>query len=150
MGYRSDVAYTIRFVIQKSDEENLEFNQQKCKDSFFTFIAEAKTNEDTLNCFNEQEFLNAKEKYNQGFYLDEEDLTIKFCAWSVKWYPDYLDVKCHDALIKLAQEWAVDNEYIGGVFVRIGEEPDDNEEFTFGNGDFDWLHMSRQVVGDWL
>ena len=37
MGYRSDVAYTIRF-----NSEDDELNKQ----SFFTFLAEAKTKED--------------------------------------------------------------------------------------------------------
>ena len=46
MGYRSDVAYTIRFV-SDHDENN--------KQSFYTFIAEAKAKAATAPCFSEEQ-----------------------------------------------------------------------------------------------
>ena len=45
MGYRSEVAYTIRFT---SDDE-------RAKQSFFTFLAEAKARAATAGCFTEEQ-----------------------------------------------------------------------------------------------
>ena len=151
MGYRSAVAYTIRFVppfrgnqdVIPSEEEDM----ANCKDSFYTFLADAKANTDTALCFNEEEPINVKDG-KEGFFVDEEKLEIRFLAWHVKWYPDYPDVQCHDALFSLASEWANDNDYIGGASVRIGEEIDDNDTSYFGTGDNEWLEISRHICMD--
>lgn len=154
MGYRSDVAYTIRFVprhVLHLDAENLneEEDAKKAKESFYTFLAEAKANEDTANCFNEEEPINQCEG-KEGFRVDEEKCTINFFAQGVKWYPDYTDVKCHNALISLARDWEEENRYIGVVFAIVGEDLEDIEEYTIGQGDFDWLSIERRVTGDFL
>ena len=68
-------------------------------------------------------------------------------------------MKCHMSLLQLAQDWAenVDeengdtkgNKHIGGIFVRIGEETDDITEEFFGEYDWDWLRVHREVHFDW-
>lgn len=130
MGYRSDVAYTIRFV-SDHDEKN--------KQSFYTFLAEAKSKAATAPCFNEVE-------------VDEVRLRINFSADDVKWYPSYPDVACHEALLDLADEWANDesnNSEIAYRFVRIGEEPEDIESKTNGDASWDWVNVHRAIERDW-
>ena len=137
MGYRSDVAYTIRFV--HDDNTN---NKQ----SFYTFIAEAKANAATAMCFSEEERQWAE------FEVDEAKFRINFHADDVKWYESYPDVQCHEALIALAREWDEDEDNNSGIayaFVRIGEENDDIEEKSGGDWDYDWVRVERSISRDW-
>jgi hypothetical protein len=140
MGYRSTVAYTIRFVAPNDNEDTLE----KCKGTFFTFLAEAKANEATAGAFSEDDALE----------VDEQKMEFRFFADSVKWYESYPDVMCHEALMNLSKEWADDgdcsNPYIGGAFARIGEEMEDVIEECWGEGDYDWISVSRSMHCDWL
>ena len=135
MGYRSDVAYTIRFN-SDHDENN--------KQSFFTFLAEAKARAATAACFLEREWVE--------FVVDEARFRINFAADGVKWYESYEDVKCHEALIDLASEWASDADNhsgIGYMFVRVGEENDDVEQKYGGVCDYGWLDVHRSISRDW-
>ena len=135
MGYRSDVAYTIRFN-SDHDENN--------KQSFFTFLAEAKAKAATAACFLEREWVE--------FVVDEARFRINFAADGVKWYESYVDVQCHMALLDLAAEWANDednNSGIGFMFVRIGEENDDVEQKYGGEYDHGWLDVHRSISRDW-
>lgn len=143
MGYRSDVAYTIRFVVNKLDMTGED--KAKAKESFYTFIAEAKSNAETSLCFSEHEL--------EYLNIDEENLELNFYASYVKWYEEYDGVKCHEALMDLAESWAdsegTDNEYIGCVFARAGESTDDVIEECTGTGDYAWLNISRSIYCDW-
>ena len=134
MGYRSYVAYTIRFT-SDHDEKN--------KQSFFTFLAEAKSKAATAACFNEPDW--------SEFVVDEKRFRINFAADYVKWYESYPDVACHEALISLAKEWAdeSDNPEIGYRFVRIGEDADDIEQKEGGDADWDWVQVERTIRRDW-
>lgn len=141
MGYRSQVAYTIRFVYHKHpDRDDIE-DKKKAEESFYTFIAEAKANEDTALCFSDQE--------SEVFKVLEDKLEIRFFADSVKWYESYSDVKCHEALMSLSKAWADDNEYIAGAFARVGEETDDITEEVWGQGDWGWVEVNRSISVDW-
>jgi hypothetical protein len=132
MGYRSDVAYTIRFSGANDD---------KARQSFYTFLAEAKANEDTAGCFTEED---------EAFQVVESAWTINFHAEYVKWNESFNDVSCHEALLKLAMGWVDDeNECIGYFFARIGEEINDIEETFGGNWESDWVVISRQIAVDW-
>jgi len=146
MGYRSAVAYTIRFVCNQLDASDED--RTKCKDSFYTFLAEAKDTPETALCFGELEPVNMKDRNGEGFYVNEEEMQINFHAWHVKWYNGYKDVDCHEALFSLANDWVDDNDYIGGVKVRIGEELDDNESDVIGTGDNEWLDIGRSIIRD--
>jgi hypothetical protein len=147
MGYRSMVAYTIRFtplisVDAESDRlitdspTDEEVNQ--CKASFYTFLAEAKSK--FSGCFTE-EF---------GVKVDEFNFALNFFADHVKWYEDYEDVKAHNALQDLSKSWADENKHIGGIFMRIGEEMDDIVEEAWGEHDWEWLNIRREIVADWM
>jgi hypothetical protein len=131
MGYRSDVAYTIRF---NSDDDELN------KQSFYTFLAEAKTKEDYVLAL-----------VDITMHIDEVRYRFDFSASDVKWYEGYPDVDSHMKLLNLADDW-IDGEAqpcIGYVFMRIGENPTDIEELYSGKNEWDWIQVSRQLVLDW-
>jgi len=164
MGYRSDVAYTIRF---HPNSGNL----------FHTFLAEAKVNPDTAPCFAEL----VTEKFTYGHptiipnveglrIVDEGDKKqINFHTWGVKWYPSYEGVQCHEALLKMAKEYIDDDENyvdavthslsgtpipykvckLGYIYTVIGENLEDIHEDAQGEYDSDWLCVSRTVHFDW-
>jgi hypothetical protein len=139
MGYRSTVAYTIRFIGKHSpDTDDIE-EERKAKASFYTFIAEAKAKETTAGAF-----------LDEDLKVDEEKLAIYFFAGDVKWYEDYPDVRCHECLMGLAREWANENDCIGGAFARVGEELDDNIEEVWGEGEYEWVGIHRTVYADWM
>ena len=141
MGYRSDVAYTIRFT----DEA-----------SYRLFIAEAKA-KDLGGCF----------KNDTAYYdeaeCDDERWCINFRANGLKWYESFADVAMHEKLIALAEDWCVTAEHkagaegevldatyrLGYIFIRIGEDSDDIQERCGGDYEWDWLQVSRQIVSDW-
>jgi hypothetical protein len=148
MGYRSTVAYTIRFVPIVKEHEGIDYETaiEKAKASFYTFLAEAKSKEDTALCFSAEE--------SDYFKVNEDDLQICFFVENVKWYDDYPEVKCHEALMDLSREWADDgdcsNPCIGGAFARVGEEMDDNTNDVWGQADYDWVGINRSVYADWV
>jgi hypothetical protein len=143
MGYRSDVAYTIRFTTEEA---------------YRLFIAEAKV-KDLGKCFsNDDSFWDEAE-------CDDMRWRINFSAQNVKWYEDYPDVKMHVALIALAEDWiqsdlhqqikdgvegvGEETHRLGYVYSRIGEDTDDIEENAGGEYDWSWISVSRQIITDW-
>jgi hypothetical protein len=143
MGYRSTVAYTIRFIPRLSEIQTTDDEIEKAKSSFYTFLAQAKANEDTGGAF-----------LDEDLKVDEDNLALYFYAGHVKWYESYEDVKCHEALLELSKEWADDGDssspYIGGAFARIGEEIEDMVEECWGQGDYDWIAIHRTMHCDWM
>lgn len=133
MGYRSDVAYTIRFT-DDHDTNNVQ--------SFYTFLAEAKTKPQCAIALSE-------------VVIDEKRQRFTFSATNVKWYDSYPDVMSHHALLELAGDWAAQvfegklNCRIGSVFVRIGENLDDIEEQCHGDFGYDWIQTERKIHTDW-
>jgi hypothetical protein len=113
------------------------------KQSFYTFLAEAKANAATALCFGEQGWAE--------FQIDEANFRINFFAEGVKWYESYADVQCHEALLSLANEWDEDEDnhaHIAYQFVRIGEESDDVEDKRSESAD-DWIYLERSISRDW-
>ena len=139
MGYRSTVAYTIRFEIPSYNKPEEKEDPEDAKRSFYTFLAEAKANEDTALCFTDTEC----------FEVDEENLQFRFFSEEVKWYESYPDVACHEALISLSKSWVDDNNFIGGAFARVGEDTNDNIEEVWGQGEYGWVGINRSVYADW-
>lgn len=133
MGYRSDVAYTIRFV----DDHDTNNHQ-----SFFTFLMEAKADPRCAIALSEVS-------------IDEGRQEINFSVSSVKWYESYADVDSHTVLFDQARAW-VDQVRegtlhckIGAIFSRVGESTDDIEEIAIGDYDWEWIQISRQIITDW-
>jgi len=131
MGYRSNVAYTIRFT---SDDDRL--NEQ----TFYTFIAEAKSKDSCRAALEQCE-------------IDEQKLQINYYVEDTKWYDSDPHVQGHEQLLELASD-AIEtyedmNECIGYVFTRAGDNDDDNEWKAQGKYDVDWLWIRREIVKDW-
>lgn len=146
MGYRSDVAYSIRFTPNKGDEPS-----DVGRGAFLIFLEQVMNDEDCQLCFIEERDLDYPK---EGLFIDKEKCTINFFSSSVKWYEDYPDVKCHEALIQTARDWLAEEnpnaEHLGYAFARIGEDIEDNTEDIGGNADYDWISISRQMNCDWL
>ena len=139
MGYRSDVAYTIRF---------------KKPEHFALFIAEAKSKDYGAPALAE-------------CAVDHTKLQINFYAEGVKWYESYNDVQWHEELLQQARDWCETDEHnhtrqtgdttymeigaykLGWILTRVGENTDDITEDCGGEYDWDWVRVSRQVVVDW-
>lgn len=142
MGYRSDVAYTIRF---------------KKEEDYHLFILEAKAN---------PEIAGAVDECN----CNKEKMRIDFQASSVKWYESYPDVQMHEKLIDQADEWCKEDDNspltqgegftangftfeardyrLGFVFLRIGEDTEDVARREGGFAPYEWLYVSRTIEGD--
>ena len=133
MGYRSDVAYTIRFV-DDHDTNNAQ--------SFYTFLGEARANPQCAIALAE-------------VVIDTKHQMFYFSARDVKWYESYPDVISHTALFAQAQSWAEQMTQekiycrIGAVFTRIGEDVTDTEEIAVGTYDWEWIRINREIITDW-
>ena len=139
MGYRSDVAYTIRF---------------KEVGKMVMFMTEAKSK--------------GLQPALDECKIHEDKLQINFHAEGVKWYESYPDVQAHQNLMQLARDWCHGNRLefaeqegeipmdlnnihsLGFAYACVGEDSNDNEEEIDGFGDWEWLRVSREIVGDWL
>lgn len=142
MGYRSDVAYTIRFNTEQA---------------YRLFILEAKA-KDLGSCFSDDD-----SPYDEA-ECDDKRWRINFHAQATKWYPSYPSVAMHEKLLALADEWIDSDAHmnikdggsghdayrLGYIYVRVGEDTNDVEERSGGDPDWEWLNVSRQIVGDWL
>ena len=137
MGYRSTIAYTIRF---------------KEVGKMVIFMTEAKSK-------GLQQALDECE-------INEDKFQINFYAENVKWYDSYPDVIVHQNLMQLARDWCDGEDHVhvkdGGVqyegtpyslgFARaiVGEEINDIVEEIYGFADWEWVCVSRSIVADWL
>ena len=79
---------------------------------------------------------------------DEKDIgwnyhTFAFRVDDVKWYPDYPEVQALEKVWEIAQKV----HGLSGVYLRVGENPDDTKEIVFGE-DPPWqdAFISRQIV----
>ena len=136
MGYRSLVAYTIRFVGDHDTQ-----NEQ----SFSTFLAEAKSKIPAL-------WAGGKDSINEWLEINMEKWQFNFYTpYDIKWYPDYKEVKAHMALWDLAREFSEDSEcFVVGQYIEIGENEDDVTKKEFGEPEEDYISLSRQIICDWV
>lgn len=118
MGYRSDVAYVIKF----KDKESLEAFKVS------TLFEDKDMREAMADC-----------------ETVEKDDVIRYTVESVKWYPDYPEVKAHHRLI----EAACDEPFNANArMIRIGEELDDIECEDWGDDDWcpwDYIEVIRSL-----
>jgi len=135
MGYRSLVAYTIRFV---GDDD------KRSEQSFSTFLAEAKSKIPAL-------WIGEKDSINEWLTIDMTKLQFNFhTPYDIKWYPNYADVKAHLDLWELAREFHEDNETIVGQYIETGENDDDITKKEFGDLEEDYISLTREISCDWL
>ena len=136
MGYRSLVAYTIRFV---GDDD------KRSEQSFSIFLAEVKSKIPSLWVSNEEHTI------HEWLEINMVDWQFNFYTpHDIKWYPDYAEVKAHMALWDLAREFHEDNETIVGQYIEIGENADDITKKEFGDLEEDYISLSRKISCDWL
>ena len=146
MGYRSEVGYAIRFNkdIEWTDHATDEDKKLTGADIFNTFLTEAKSNDDTKLCFDENE---------SPLEIDKERLLFKFYVDDWKWYDDYEEVQCHERLLELAEEYidaqnnnqAMRNLTISWGFIRIGEETEDIDTKYGGDDGYSLLYPLRSI-----
>ena len=146
MGYRSDVAYTVRFTPNDNT-----IKQEELKGSFEVFLAQVMNDPETAQAFNDVGY----DGYPmEGLRIDRERCAINYFVTSVKWYDDYEDVKCHEAILQTARDWIAEenihSKHLGYAFARVGEDMEDNVEDIGGNAEYDWVGVTRQVICDWV
>lgn len=120
MGYRSEVAYVIRF---------------ESKEVMDTFIGVqlVKKDKHTTDALKELEI------------VEGGDPLIFFHVDDVKWYESYPDVKAHMDLI----DDAVKNYEADVLFLRCGEDADDIQEEAYGMGGvdlYDYISVNRPSI----
>jgi len=106
MGYRSDVVYGILCNTPERKKE---------------FVAMCKLN---------SQFKMALEEL-EDVYTDTPYIWGQFNF--VKWYSDYDDVACHEALLKHIEDDEVPG--VSARLVRVGEEEDDVDDIYYEGGD---------------
>jgi hypothetical protein len=135
MGYRSLVAYTIRFVGN---------DDKKSEQSFNTFLCEAKSKIPAL-------WAGEEGSINEWLEINMVKWQFNFhTPHDIKWYPDYAEVKAHEALWDLAREFSEDNNTIVGQMFIVGEEADDINQRAFGDLEEDYIRLNREITCDWL
>lgn len=128
MGYRSDVAYVIRFK-----------NKEDC-DAFIN-IQRMKADTQINEALKE---LTRVEDHILGFHTE-----------SVKWYDEYVDVKAHktllnEAIVLFGEDNPACEDYddqAGYRFIRLGEEDDDNSVEDAGNSEclYEYIEWYRKL-----
>lgn len=129
MGYRSDVAYKIKF----EDAETMAL-----------FLAEVKAKEEYKRALDDiMEF-----KGRNGLEINEDRLYISYYMTNIKWYDEYPEVQAHEGIVELAREYRNDHDKkIEFAFARIGEEMEDNDNWASDDG-YHLVWISRQVMFD--
>jgi hypothetical protein len=120
MGYRSDVAYVIKF------------DDIETRDNFVTLML-AKNDKHITEAINECEY---------GYTLDP---IITFEAEDVKWYDSFDDVKAHHALMHDAVEIYKEK---GGKyrFISVGEDGAEEFEEDDDDGDlYDYITTRHEI-----
>ena len=119
MGYRSEVAYIIRF----KDKEMREL---------FVSIQRAKADPHINEALNE--------------VVEVEDNMLGYHADHVKWYESYEDVQAHEMLLRDSIALFNEHEDLTGYrFIRLGEEQDDTVSKEEGDADelYDYVDWYR-------
>ena len=128
MGYRSDVAYKIKFFD---------------KETMAVFLAEAKSKEEYKEAIED-----IKGDRRNGLEINEDGLYISYYMSDAKWYDEYSYVQAHTDLVDLARQYHEDgNSKVEYAFARIGEEMEDNENFASDDG-YHLVWISRQILFD--
>lgn len=123
MGYRSEVAYVIKF----GDQEKLD-----------TFVALQLTKANGL--------VNESLKELRQIETTGDMQYLFFYAADVKWYDDYADVQVHHKFMEEAVEMFDDCAW---VFLRCGEQADDIQEEADGEDGWDlcdFITISRPTI----
>jgi hypothetical protein len=146
MGYRSDVAYGVRVDEVNLGENATEEEKNLSADGIFLLmLTEMQQDEIAGKCFDSTYDINVHLSVNK------ENRTIAFYEDGLKWYESYADVKAHERLYEIAEEYAEQygsetmNNPVSCAFIRIGEETDDVEERGGGYDPWNIMYVSRSI-----
>lgn len=117
MGYRSDVAYVVKFY-SKDDAE-----PEKAFADFVHFTDWVKNYHITKVQNAGKELIHTYNDEDNNLLIHKHNLMLSFSADSVKWYESYVDVQWHEQLLEKVNTYDTGNYR----FVRIGEEYEDVE-----------------------
>lgn len=142
MGYRSEVAYGVRIDdIEFNDKATEEDKKLSADGLFLLMLTEMQGDEIAKKCFDETYGINCH------LTINKENRTILFHEGGLKWYDSYEDVKAHERLYEIMEEYAelyddkeCMNNPVSCAFIRIGEEAGDIDER--GAGYDQWGIMS--------
>lgn len=142
MGYRSEVAYGVKIDdIEFNDKATEEETSLSADGIFLLMLTEMKQDPIAGKCFDDTYDINVH------LTVNKEHRTILFNESGLKWYDNYDDVKAHERLYQIMEEYAELYDSMQGMvnpvscsFTRIGEEADDIEER--GSGFDPWSIMS--------
>jgi hypothetical protein len=146
MGYRSDVAYGVRVDEVNLGENATEEEKNLSADGIFLLmLTEMQQDEVAGKCFD------STYEITEHLTIDKLNRTIAFYEDGVKWYESYADVKAHERLYEIAEEYAEQygsetmNNPVSCAFIRIGEETDDVEERGGGYDPWNIMYVSRSI-----
>ena len=146
MGYRSDVAYGVRVDEVNLGENATEEEKNLSADGIFLLmLTEMQQDEVAGKCFD------STYDINEHLTVNKQNRTIAFYEDGVKWYESYADVKAHERLYEIAEEYAEQygsetmNNPVSCAFIRIGEETDDVEERGGGYDPWNIMYVSRSI-----
>jgi hypothetical protein len=142
MGYRSEVAYGVKVDdIVWNDQATEEEKNLSADGIFLLMLTEMQQDPIAGKCFDDTYDINVH------LTVNKEARTILFNESGLKWYDNYEDVKAHERLYELMEEYAELYDSTQGMenpvscsFTRIGEEADDIEQR--GSGFDPWSIMS--------
>lgn len=123
MGYRSEVAWVLRF----KDAEQME--------SYVNLLR-----------FKNDEHINEALRDDIRQATDPEPIMF-FTGDCLKWYDEFKDVQAHHYIMEHACELYGDE--VGWLFFRIGDEHDDVEQRFDGDTDnmWDYIYVNRSIGG---
>ncbi len=120
MGYRSDVAYVIKF------------DDIQTRDAYVTLML-AHDDENIRKAIEDCE------------YNDKDDPVITFKETDVKWYPSFPDVQAHTFIYKNAHELGMGSYR----FLSVGEdgaEYEDHDTIHDGHDLYEYMHTSHTLI----
>ncbi len=146
MGYRSDVAYGIKVdKILWNDDATEEDKKISADGIFLLMLTEMQQDPIAERCFDDTYYINVH------LTVNKENKTIAFYEDGLKWYDSYADVKAHERLYQIAEEYAEQygsetmNNPVSCAFVRVGEEIDDVEERGGGYDPWSIMYVTRSI-----
>jgi hypothetical protein len=126
MGYRSDVCYVVKFFSEDQPEkafaDYLAFQDWvKNKHTLSKEMPDPSTPKNVVKTIKHDY---SHEVMNASFFRwSKSETVLVFEAEGIKWYPDYIDIQWHLALLEKVREYETGNFRI----LRIGEEYNDVE-----------------------
>jgi hypothetical protein len=147
MGYRSEVAYGVKVEeILFNDKATEEDKKLSADGLFLLMLTEMQQDEVANRCFD------STYEINKSLTINKENRTILFDEVELKWYESYEDVKAHERLYEIAQEYAecyddreCMNNPVSCAFIRIGEELEDIEERGAGFDPWSIMNVTRSI-----